>query len=289
MNSIALSQENILPFSEEELERCKTSGNRYSQIIDHLAWGKTIEPLTDSHDPLLSIAQAAILSLRRQQIDFTLQKWGGLELMKQAFGDAVIPPNAELRLENPSEGIFIVRISHEAYRQLSQLRTDSGAVTVKLTKGISFIIAPTHKNAEIDKRLDAENIPHEINHLLWHLGKASKIIASNEEDPVARKAFLQFREEVIASIMGDSVPFGYHGQNKYRTEGSEANELLREIFQLILQSPFKISDLILPIAETRNFNELRHKLADIKAIIEKKVILPNKDPLDWGWNSVPTL
>lgn len=221
--------------------------------------------------------------------------------LSQAFPQTEALAAAKLDLQEVSEGIFMVSIDTDSYSKI--YNTNSQAVAIKVPEGVSFVMVRQYENpSDTTRKEREENVPHEINHLVWNTLKKEGIVASDEEHPEFQKAFLMFQDELAAKLVSDGGLISYthvrlmSDEQKAQIEKSDPgllqqitekqtglNDILADIEKRLKHTGESKASLLLSLLKSKNFSGLQTTLEKLR------YSLPIPQPpvaQSTGWNTV---
>ncbi len=293
-----------------DLERGRKFGDFYKGFMHRMLDGDhsiDISSITNQEDRILAegMAEAASSGFKAQAIELERKQMDARSILSQVFRS----PEQQKLLENTSryalkehaKGVYEIDLDRNLYEEL--YGRSSQATAVKIPEGISFVMIPRfsgEKNAAINEKRVAENLPHETHHVAWRFIEKSGLLPNTEADPEMAEAFSMYRDEIIAKMVTGNNPFGYdHLQNdpkrrrQIQTENPAlfaminkavigANDLMEEIRDLIRRSPVRNEDLIYSAVQSSNFQELRSNFELARDYIKKNA---EPEKVTRGWES----
>lgn len=248
-------------------------GTAYSAFIDKLTGKSGQSPDITGLPPKLQakfkkIIAAIEKNAQIQHAKMKLENLDALAILGQAFPAGIRElsdqEKKQVTLQEISPGFYAIFIPSRLYRRLYKNSTASQAVAFSSMSEsiISFIIL---QNEYQNK--NEINMAHETHHIAWTFCKRENIPQSDEKDPIIRKAFLNFQDELIASACSNDLIHGHLiSMKSLPPQVAAENEKQIEYCMAMM---VKINNL-LDIYETDNLNELI-KLTDRQP---KEMLLP---------------
>lgn len=303
----------------EYLKMSRVVGDCYVNFINSLSGNTTLDDVwleTLSSKIQMRFKEYIASTKKYQRIyesRISTERLSATDLLMQAFPKETVdnlttdksgPP---YRIEKLNQGIYGVFIEHEAYQKLfagDKNPSQAKAVKIKGENAVSFVIIrePLGKDDARDREYLAENIPHEINHLVGFFAENEGHLFTDETNPNIRKGFMIYREELLSRL---STNGGIMGYDHIRPGKSERDELEQEdpqtlkiiddyssaLFDLCVELNELVGtheeevhkkDLLMAVMEAKNYEQLVTNLKRMKKIAEeRKIIQPN--PFGAGW------
>lgn len=191
-------------------------------------------------------------------------------------------------LEEASRGIFVMYMDKDLF---SLIHGEKTAVATINKKGISFISMPSECKAEKNcDLLFAENLLHEFHHMVWSfLVKEGKIICDEKNEGI-KFCYEYLQDEIVAKIASGggmacytSLPFidkkspedfraNYLGrEEEIKVYLTQLNQVMcDELMPFMQKIGVNKQDLIYPIMESSNFEDLKANLRKFKKALEVK-------------------
>ena len=292
---------------KENLEDSEKFGIFYKSLLNEaLGNGETdTTVLEGSNERTRALADSITLTAReykhKEHLLASVKSMQGLDFMQQAFPQNEALESADIELQELSEGIYAVSIDTDSFSKI--YNNSSQAVAIKVPDGVSFIMIRKYgEESEATKRDKKENIPHEVNHLVWNYLKKDKIVQCDEEDPEVNKAYQMYQDELAAKLVSDGALISYtHLQivspeerarlqndnptivEQIKAKQIELNNVLEEIGSRG-GSQVKKDALLLPLIRARNFYELKQALLNTRNIIPQ--VEQTTQQSNSSWDSV---
>lgn len=296
---------------KEYLEKAREVGDEYLSMIREMigqeeqdAFGN--EQADGPENEVLAFILKSVRNRKREQHVFVESKeMGAKEMLEQAYPQEqykeLLEDTSKYRMEEVSEGIFIISMQFEFYQNF---RRGSKAVTAKVPKGVSFIMVREPGNdSHIQSELE-EDVLHEASHLASYFVQKEGVITSNEKDSDFQKAFLMYQEELITRIVSDGGLGGYthlimmslENRESYKEDNPEKyeeilsicgslNEFLKEFEETRIKTGVEKSDIIMSVMKATTFKELEENLQEVKSIIERQPVTQDEKEKDSsGWD-----
>lgn len=291
------SEENLNPLTldlknlsdQEILELSTALGKQYSDYIKQLTgdnsngidlselpefFQNTFQQIFKSYEEKADITNTLVKSGDIDKIGFL--KIGFPEKIKHLSEDSI----SQIEINELSPGLYSLSMPTAIYEQLMGRGTQ--AVAVKGPYDISFIMVQ-----DVYSNNKAENVPHETHHVVWGHAKKNKIIESNEPSPIVRKIFLNFQDELMATIASNGPMLHGHDQltptkrvelikehpEEYKFikgKMSEFYNLAEDFNNWKREAGIKTTDALLPIFMAKNFDELINNFKKFKEIVVEK-------------------
>ena len=123
-----------------------------------------------------------------------------------------IPPKS-YRMEKLNKGIYGIFVEHNTFNKLfsaDENYSQAKAAIIKNDNAVSFILIKDYGDAyQGNEKHLAENIPHEINHLVAFFTENKGYTFTDESNPNIRKGFLLYREELLCKLCSNGAIMGY--------------------------------------------------------------------------------
>ncbi len=261
---------------ESTPEARRQFGEAYRSIIEGATQGKLAEIkeslslLPESQRQLLEgIYESMVNGLADNERVFRQQAFTSTTLLEQAFNDptteAIRADQDRHELLTLSSGLYGVAVNPHDFKTLYP--HDAQAVAIKVKEGVSFMLLQRSEN----ERFQRDNVVHEAQHLLWQYPIAAHSTNNAESDPVARKEFEYYRDELLATAVSGEYLHAYvPSQRTTNADGRLQQELLDIVIDLydtikdinseIGNSSVEYSDLIQSFLEAGSFAEIRTTL-----------------------------
>jgi len=288
-------------------------GNLYKNLSDFLIGKgnldkKLIDEMPDMiKNKISGFAESIEKNKEIQHLQFSLKKMTGADLLMQKINletqDEQLKSIAEsnkYELAEPSSGIFVIYLNDEIFHDL--IKAEAQARNFK--DGISYIILPKkEEGTDYGEKL----LRHETSHIAWSFLVKDKKAEVSEENDEMWNAYRTFQDETIAKLMGKGGAVGYSHlllADKYGWKGyadeipekeaitrkiTEMNDLLMDkIFFFLNDAGLKREDLILPLIQSENFEQLENNLNKFKASMDQRIEEKKrgkKEELS-GWDTV---
>ena len=229
------------------------AGTVYTDFVRSCCGMKTISPETVivpediqlEMDRMKSVIDAG---LKENCLVFQMGKFDARKILNQVLREErqqqMLEDTSQYRLEEPTEGVYMIRMKNDFYRDIWP--ADASAVAWKVSEGVSFIIVPEYESEAIDQNRLEENLPHETQHILWHFLRKGGGVTTNERGEDEQKAFLMFQDELMARIVSGGTLSGYthlrQGDNAERLQTTSP-----EVFEYIKNQTGKLNDMLLAV------------------------------------------
>lgn len=302
----------------EFLEYSRKIGDYYKDFLKALITGQVIPKLVI--DGLPSHCKKILRSLRENTVDsqekFELIQKNREMTAEDFLSQAVSSDKKDFfnqesayRLEELNKGIYGIFLDRNLFEALwPDMGAQAMAVKLKRDSGVPFVIIPEyndHESPDAKKNFE-ENIPHEVNHLVWFFSEEKGDLPVEEDHHELTKAFLVFREEFVCRVSTGGNVGGYTHINKDRSYAERLKQTDLEVYNTIVEKSdttqnlcrdigallgqteaFERSDLIMTALEATNFSDFIAGLEKWKKILENfpkpKIV---KNSTDFGWDAV---
>jgi len=304
---------------ELTFDRARNFGTFYESMVKTLT-GELDQPdltVLDSQADLKEQAEQIAMAIAAgrviQQGRMELGQMGGKELLGQVFkGGAaaeVIADASQYRFHEFSSGVYGIFINDEAFRKLYD--NQAQAVAIRPKDGVSFVLIPEYSeetHREANQRLLEENIPHEMEHIMWGFLTSQGLIKTDELDLEVQKAFTMYQDELIARLSSDGGLMGNSHLNLISEEErrqilDEKPDIAKGIYTQVgelnsylsdtldpkrKQTDVKKSDLILAVVNATTFSGIKNGMQQMEEIIDSRPKTSIAPPAsqNGGWGAV---
>ena len=268
--------------SQEYLAKAQRNSETYRQLILNSEVGSA-----DKAEELLPVSLQKIISTiqdaqQAQEVRFELQGGNAQLLLDQvAVTDEQKQAIQEVgldSLEKVAPGMYIVWMKPDVYSKALVRATVNRARAYKLENGISFVTLQSDQGEQFEQ----ENKTHELQHIAWNFLRQKNVLVNTEQNTHVAESFSIYQDEVIAKMCSGGSLSGYNHlrlmgedeRTKFEQDHPEEstiiknytvelNELLEAVRDTIKRTDVRQEDLIWPVMEASNYEELKSVLQNI--------------------------
>lgn len=295
-STLQSAEHNLFEPEKRFLETSRNVGKLYTSIINEYTGNGNFDQETLNSLPpqirtrMEAIARSAKAHQTEQEKSVQEKNLKGADLLAQ-YGEkfaGILGDPSKYTMTRLGTGMYRVDMDSESFRKILH---GANAVAAKPKDGIPFIITQRPQNGEREEQdpYFQENIPHEAHHILWGNAQKNGAIDTSETDPFAKRAFLDFQDEVIARAVSNGK---LHGNTILSSASDEQKKALEAKYPDAVQkvkdispklndtlevldnrlkdnSVVKKSDLLLAFMSAGNFAELQTNIKIMKSIVDK--------------------
>lgn len=293
--------------NDEVIRYSKKIGSYYVSMIEHVAGKGDLDDgqlggLPDGLKEKMREFSACINKNRElQHIRFELKDNAEKALISEIAEkkglekDLFENPLKKYELEEVSRGIFVIYMDKDLF---TAAYGEKAVVATINKKGICYISLPRECKVGIGTDyLFVENVLHEFHHLAWSFFVNDKKITCDEKDEGVNFCYAYIQDEIIAKLASGGGMACYTSLSfmdkrsleefrlKYPGKEEKVKEYLSELNGVMCDDliPYmqevgaSKQDLIYPVMEADDFQELLENLRKFKTALEMKIVERKKN------------